>query len=118
MKKLIVLVGLVMSSQIAHAETILTPMIDFVPNEEMGFFFEIKTTKFKNVTLDCQSFITGINFEEESGATHNFYLDMFQCEEAYNFFSSAKRDNTPVCIGVDKDQNEMFVTNDEAEFCK
>jgi len=118
MKKMIVLVGLLMSMTTANADTILAPMLDFTPNEEMGYVFDIKTDKFKNVTLDCQSFITGIIFEEMDGKKYDFYLDMFQCEEAYNFFSSSKRENIPVCIGVDKDQNELFVTNDEAEFCK
>ena len=117
MKKMIVLVGLFMSAALS-AEVVVTPMIDFVPQEEMGYVFDIKTSKFKNVTLDCQSFITGIIFEETDGKKYDFYLDMFQCEEAFNFFSTSKRDNIPVCIGVDKDQNELFVTNDEAELCK
>ena len=117
MKKLMFLVGLFFMSSQLMAETILTPMVDFIPNEEMGFYFEIKTTKFKNVTLDCQSFVTGINFEEENGERHDFYLDMFQCEEAFHFFNNSKNDNVPVCLGVDKDNNELVVTNLGAEDC-
>lgn len=115
---MIVLVGFVLLSISAQAETILTPMLDFTHNQDMGFYFDIKTSKFKNVTLDCQSFITGIKFEEMSGEVHDFYLDMFQCEEAYNYFTESKRDNLPVCLGVDKDSNELLVTHAEEQDCK
>ncbi len=117
MKKMIVLVGFVLSFT-ASADTILAPMLDFKVDDEMGFVFDIKTTKFKSVTLDCQSFITGILFEEESGKKHDSYLDMFQCEEAYLFFSEAKRDSVPVCLGVDTVNNELIVTNDEEKDCQ
>ena len=117
MKKVMILVGLMVMSLSLKAETILTPMVDFIPNEEMGFYFEIKTTKFKSVILDCQSFVTGINFEEDSGERHDFYLDMFQCEEAFHFFNNSKNDNVPVCLGVDKDANELVVTNLGEEDC-
>jgi nucleoid-associated protein YejK len=116
MKKMIVLVGFFLLSVSAQAEVIVTPMLDFTPTD-MGFVFEIKTTKFKNVTLDCQSFITGIKFEEQGGEVHDFYLDMFQCEEAYNYFTEAKREKLPVCLGVDKDINELLVTHAEEQDC-
>ncbi len=117
MKKMIILVGFIMSFT-ASADTIFTPMLDFKANEEMGHIFDIKTTKFKSVTLDCQSFITGIIFEEKNGLKHSFYLDMFQCDEAYKFFSEAKSGSIPVCLGVDTDNNELIITNDEEKNCQ
>ncbi len=116
MKKMIVLVGFILSFT-ASADTILSPMLDFNAREGWEQIFEIKTAKFKSVTMDCQSLFHGIELVEMNGKKHDFSLDMFQCEAAWIFFSEAKRDSVPVCLGVDTESNELLVNNDEAKDC-
>lgn len=112
MKKLSVMVGLFFLSTVAIAGEInKMPMVDYLQTD-MDYVFEIKTTKFDKVILDCQSFITGISFSNEGVMKHNIYLDMFECEDMVNFFNESKRDSLPVCIGVDEEYNELYISRE------
>jgi hypothetical protein len=87
------------------------PVQDYVPTD-MDFIFEVKTNKFEKVILDCQSFITGMDFFEDGKVKYNVYLDMFQCEEMHNFLADSKRDNLPVCIGLDGEGSSLMISRD------
>ena len=116
---MIVLVGLLMSvSTVASAgEIIKMPMQDYFATPEMDYVYEIKTNKFDKVLLDCQSFITGISFHNNGVQKSNVYLDMFMCEELIQYLSESKRDNLPVCIGLDDEAQEIYITR-ETDECK
>ena len=120
MKKMIVLIGLIMSvASLAQAgELVKMPVQDFSATSEMDYTYEIKTTKFDKVMLDCQSFITGITFSNEGVMKSNVYLDMFMCEDLVTYLGESKRDNLPVCIGLDDENHELIITREEGDECK
>lgn len=118
MKKMISMIGLLMAlSAVATAgELIKMPMQDLV-STDMDYVFEVKTNKFDKVVLDCQSFITGMSFSNGGELKSNIYLDMFLCEDMVNFLQESKRDQLPVCIGLD-DENQELVISRETDECK
>ncbi len=83
-----------------------------IVSTNMDYVFEVKTNKFDKVILDCQSFITGMNFSNGGVLDSDIYLDMFQCEEMVNFLQDSKKDNLPVCIGLDRDNQELIITRE------
>lgn len=117
MKKMIIMIGLLMSFGAFAGDIVRMPMQDFAPTGGMDFVFEIKTTKFDNVVLDCQSFITGMSFADKGELKASVYLDMFMCEELVQYLSDSKRNNLPVCIGVDAEYNELYITREEGDEC-
>lgn len=98
-------------------ELIKMPMQDYYATPDMDYVYEIKTTKFDKVLLDCQSFITGMSFSDNGVQKSNVYLDMFMCEELVLYLSESKRDNLPVCIGLDDEAQEIYITR-ETDECK
>lgn len=116
MKKMISMIGLLMSMTVVATagEIIKMPMQDLI-STDMDYVFEVKTTKFDKVVLDCQSFITGMSFSNGGVVKSDIYLDMFVCEEMVNFLSESKRDGLPVCIGLDSDYGELLITRETDE---
>ena len=116
MKKLISMIGLIASMTVVASagELQKMPMQDLIETE-MIYVFEIKTTKFDKVILDCQSFITGMSFSNDGVEKSNVYLDMFQCDELVTFLQDSKRDDLPVCIGLDDEYNELIISREVAE---
>ncbi|MBY0413130.1 MAG: hypothetical protein K2Q18_03145 [Bdellovibrionales bacterium] len=119
MKKMIILIGLSFSLQTVFAgEVVKMPMQDFTPTDGMDYIFNIKTTKFEKVVLDCQSFITGMSFSSGGVEKSNIYLDMFMCEEMVSYLSESQRENLPVCIGLDSENQELYITREEGKDCE
>ncbi|MBC7715220.1 MAG: hypothetical protein H7177_17880 [Rhizobacter sp.] len=120
MKKMIVLIGIIMSvATFASAgEIVRTPMLDYTPLPGMDYVFDVKTTKFDKVTLDCQSFITGIDFYNSNELQGHVPLDMFSCEDLVTFLDDSKTNNEPVCIGLDAEEHQLFMSHDSVEECK
>ena len=116
MKKLISMIGLLSLMTVAASagELQKMPMLDLI-NTDMNYIFEIKTTKFDKVVLDCQSFITGMSFSNQEVEISNVYLDMFMCEEMVTFLQESKRDNLPVCIGLNAEYNELYISREVDE---
>lgn len=119
MKKVIVLIGLIMSvsTALSAGEIIKMPMQDYIATPDMDYVYEIKTTKFDKVLLDCQSFITGMSFSNAGVQKSNVYLDMFMCEELVQFLSESKKNGEPVCLGLDDEASELYITR-ETDECK
>lgn len=103
------------SSVSMAGEVIKMPMKELL-STEMDYVFEIKTTKFDKVILDCQSFITGMSFSNGGVQKSNIYLDMFVCDEMVNFLQDSKKSGEPVCIGLD-DENNQLVMSRETDSC-
>ncbi len=118
MKKVIVLIGLFMSLNSFAGEIVKMPMQDFSATSEMDYIYKIKTTKFDDVTLDCQSFITGMSFSNSGQLKSNVYLDMWMCEDMITYLSESKRDNLPVCIGLDDENHELYLTRETGDDCQ
>lgn len=118
MKKMISMIGLlVLSTVVASAgELNKMPMQDLI-STDMDYVFEVKTNKFDKVVLDCQSFITGMSFSNNGEVKSNIYLDMFMCEDMVNFLVESKKENLPVCIGLDDEAQELYITR-ETDECK
>ena len=116
MKKMISMIGLLMSMTVVAqaSELIKMPMQDLV-STDMDYVFEVKTTKFDKVVLDCQSFITGMSFSNNGVEKSNVYLDMFMCEEMVTFLQESKRDNLPVCIGLNDEYKELVISREVDE---
>lgn len=112
------MVGLLVSlTSISKAdEFIKMPMQDLIVTD-MDYIYEIKTTKFDKVILDCQSFITGMNFSNAGVVKSNVYLNMFECEEMVTFLLESKENSEPVCLGLDADNNQLLITR-ETDECK
>jgi hypothetical protein len=112
MKRLILLVSFMLAGNIEAQEFYTkTPVLDYL-STDMDYIFEIKTTKFEKVTLDCQSFFNGINFYENGEVKHNIYLEMFECEEMNQFFKDSKAENLPVCLGLDTEMGAITLSRE------
>lgn len=115
MKKLSLLLCLLVSAQTTFAsdDLIKLSFLDFTPTS-MDFVYEIKTSQnvFDQITLDCQSFITGMSFIKGEEVKNSVYLDMFQCEDMYNILNEAKTENLPLCIGLDPYKNSLTITRE------
>ena len=117
MKKMIVLIGLFMSLSASASDIVKMPVLDFAPTEGMDYIYEIKTTKFDNVLLDCQSFVTGMTFSDKGELKSDIYLDMFMCEDLVQYLVESKKENLPVCIGLDSENEELYITRETGEEC-
>lgn len=115
---MIVLIGLLVSFSAFAGEVVRMPMLDFTPTKEMDYIYEIKTTKFDKVMLDCQSFITGMSFSSAGEVKSNVYLDPYMCEEMLNYLQESKDNNLPVCIGLDSESQELYLTREDVNECK
>ena len=115
MKKMIVLVGLILSvTTVSASELIKMPVLELLPTE-LDHAVEIKTTKFEQVILDCQSLISGMTFSEKGEIVNDVKLDMFMCEQVMNFLLESRRDSLPVCIGLNADRKELVFTRETDE---
>ena len=116
MNKLIIMIGLLVTlTSVAKAdEFIKMPMQDLIVTD-MDYIYEIKTTKFDKVILDCQSFITGMNFSNGGVEKSNVYLNMFECEEMVTFLLDSKANSEPVCLGLDTEFKQLMITRETDE---
>lgn len=102
----------------ASDDIVRMPILDLERLEGMDYSFELKTPKFDNVVLDCQSFITGITFSHEEKLVSNIYLDMFVCEDMVNYLNESKREERPICFELNKTQSKLTVSEETAEKCE
>ena len=116
MKKMIILVGFLTAFGLKAETYDRVLMEDYIPVPNMDFSFEIKTAKFDKVILDCQSFVTGINFYKNKKVVHNIYLDAYgDCENMHNFLKESKEKNLSVCLQVANESNTLTVSNVESD---
>jgi hypothetical protein len=113
MKRLIILVGL-LSAFTLKAETYERTLVqDYTRVPNMDYSFEIKTDKFDKVILDCQSFITGINFYKKNKLAHGIYLDAYsECPEMHSFINDSRAKGEPVCLEIEVESNSLTVSNE------
>lgn len=119
MKKMIILVGL-MSSLLAKAETFQrTPVLGVIALDNMYAAYEVLTPKYEKIILDCQSFIHGMNFYNDSKIVREIKMvDYGNCENVYDFISQSKEENKSVCMEVAEESNTITLSNDEASDCQ
>ena len=43
---------------------------------------------------------------------------MFSCEEMITFLDDSKINNIPVCMGLDAENKQLFMSHDEGDDCK
>ena len=113
MKKMIVLVGF-LSAFGLKAETFERTLVDdYTPVPNMDYSFEIKSDKFDKIILDCQSFITGINFYNDNKFVRGIYLDAYSdCPNMHQFITESISAKKPVCLEVEIESNSLTVSNE------
>lgn len=118
MKKLIVLVGLSLAFTL-QAETLeRTLMQDYRPVANMDFAFEIKTSFYTKIILDCQSFVTGMTFYKDKKVAHSIYLDAYgDCQNMHNYLQDSFTKKIPVCLEIETESNQLTVSHD-SEGCQ
>lgn len=118
MKKVMVLVGLMLTFTL-KAETLeKSLMLDYTPVTNMDFAFEIKTARYDRVVLDCQSFVTGMNFYKNKKVVHSIYLDAYgDCQNMHEYLQENFKNKVPVCLEVETENNSLTVSN-EVEGCQ
>lgn len=112
MKKMIILVGLLctVSSSAIALDRVL--MEDYLPVADRDFAFEIKTSKFDKVILDCGGFAGWMTFYRDGKITNNVYMDTyFDCPNMHDFLNSSKEKKIPVCLQVEG--KDLIVSNVE-----
>ncbi len=116
MKKVILLIGILTSFSL-KAETFDRALIeDYVPIANMDFSFEIKTAKFEKVILDCQSFITGMNFYNNKKVIHSIYLDAYgECQNMHQYIVESMEKKLPVCLELETESNTLTVSHESDE---
>jgi hypothetical protein len=111
---MIVLVGLLGALTLKAESIDRVKMLDYIPVEHMNYAFEVKTSKFEKVILDCQSFITGMNFYNNKKVVHSIYLDAYgDCQNMHNFLMESKNSNIPVCLEVEGESRTLTVSNED-----
>jgi hypothetical protein len=115
MKKLLILIFF-LGVQANGATFILTPMLDYVPTNR-SFVYEIVTSKFQKVILDCASFITGIVFYNRDIISFNFYLDAARCEDLHSFFQVSLTNKIPVCLEIETELPSLTLSRKSLGDC-
>lgn len=116
MKKLIVFVGLLSSLTVSAESIIRMPMEDYLPTDNYAMF-EIKTTHFQKVVLDCQGFIHGMYFYNNDKYERQIAMDEQDCDSLNKYLTTAKAEHQPVCLELDTDANSLEVSEKSTE-CK
>ena len=119
MKRMIILVGIIMSLSLSSwAEDIIRmPVIDFNTADGWDYVFDIKTNKFDSVTLDCQSLANSMTFSNNGIVKNRVPFDMFTCEQMVSFLEQSKREDLPVCMSLDANNKELMISRETAEEC-
>lgn len=113
MKKLIAMLGLMIAINIRAEDLERVLLRDYAKVPDMDFSYEISTSAYQKVILDCQSFITGINFYNNGKVIHSFYLDAYgQCQDAHQFITFSRENHLPVCLEIDSKANQLNLSND------
>jgi hypothetical protein len=113
MKKMIILVGFLMSFGLKAETYERTVVENYSPVQNMDYSFEIKSNKFDKVILDCQSFITGMSFYNDKKLVHGIYLDAYSdCPNMHNFITESIADHQPVCLEIELESNTLTVSNE------
>jgi len=113
---MIILVGLLSAFGLKAQTYDRTLVNDYVPVKNMDFAFEVKTSKFQKVILDCQSFVTGMTFYNNKKVIHSIYLDAYgDCQDMHKFLYESKNQKLPVCLQVEVESNSLTVSNEELD---
>jgi hypothetical protein len=113
MKKVIILLGIFFSFTLKAETYERTLMQDYKPVTDMDFAFEIKTSRYQKVVLDCQSFITGMTFYKNNKPVHSIYLDAYgDCQNMHTFLQDSFSKKIPVCLEVETENQTLTVSND------
>jgi hypothetical protein len=114
MKKLMVLVGIMVSFTLKAELVERALMEDYVPVADRDFAFEVKTKKFDKVILDCGGFVGWMTFYRSEKIVHNVYMDTYSdCPNMHDFLNGSKQDKKPVCLSVAG--NSLTVSNEESD---
>jgi len=113
MKKVIVLVSLLVAFGL-KAETYERTLVKrYIAVPNMDYSFEIKTSKYDKVILDCQSFVTGMNFYKNKKLVHGIYLDAYSdCPDMHTFITHSLTEKMPVCLEIETESNTLTVSNE------
>jgi hypothetical protein len=113
MKKLMVLISFLCAFNL-KAETYERTLVKgyrLVP--KMDYSFEIKTSKYDKVILDCQSFVTGINFYKNKKLVHGIYLDAYSdCPDLHSYITDSLAQKLPICLTIETESNTLTVSNE------
>lgn len=119
MKKVIVLVGLLSAFTIKAETYQKMPVLGLVPVENMYASFEIQTSKYEKVILDCQSFVNGMTFYNDKKIVHEIKMINYEdCSNVYDFISQSNQDKKPVCMEIGLKDSTLNLSNDEASACQ
>lgn len=103
------------------SEVMRTPVDNYFRTEN-DFMFEVQTSDFPRVILDCQSFINNFSFyKNESGsykAQYEITLDNYQCYSIDRHIVNQIEEKTPICIEFDVKENSLFFSSKSASECQ
>lgn len=116
MKRLIVFLGLFLACNLRAETYEKTLMQDYRPVANMDFAFEIKTSLYSKVILDCQSFVTGMTFYKDKKVAHSIYLDAYgDCQDMHKFLQDSFNKKIPVCLEIESESNRLTVSHDSED---
>lgn len=119
MKKLIVLIG-ILGAFSASAENYQRMQVTaLTPVENMYAAFEIKSSKYEKIVLDCQSFVHNMSFYVNKKVTREIRMVNYNdCESVYDFINQSLQDKKAVCMEIEKKSSTVNLSNDEAADCQ
>lgn len=112
---MIILVGLLsaFSLQANALEKVL--MEDYTPVEDRDFAYEIKTSKFDKVILDCGGYVGWMSFYRDDKIAYNIYMDTYSdCPNMHEYLSESKDKKLPVCLQV---EGKSLIVSHEEDDC-
>jgi hypothetical protein len=119
MKKVIILIGILSAFAIKAETYIRTPAYEISGAENMYAGFNIKTSKFDKVFLDCQSLVHSMNFYIDKKIVHKTKMvDYNSCDNISNFIYQSLEKDKSVCIEIEVESKSINLSNDEASDCQ
>ncbi|MDD0851462.1 hypothetical protein HBN50_00075 [Halobacteriovorax sp. GB3] len=97
-----IVLGLCLFASISSYGQELSFNVEKYQPTEFDYMFEIQNKNFEKVTLDCQSFINGLDFRNDKNEQIAlFMLDIAECEDIHHRIKSIQSENKMACIDLD-----------------
>ena len=94
-----------------HAQVFYIDVEEF-NRTNMEYVIEIVDRDYKEIRLDCQSFINMISIKKFDGNNHNFILELGQCPEIFRNIQSNITNNLSSCLITDFSNTKIEVLPD------
>lgn len=109
MSKLIKLFLVLLITTASFGQSVKIDVQEYLQTD-MEFIFEIKSSDYKKVIVDCQGFINNVNIELENGYKDILVLDIGECEDIHEKIVTNLSKEDSSCLKIDFEKRWYDVT--------